>query len=278
MKFNLRFTPAFHLRKINNLLGQYKIHLEYKAVQIAVILGWQDIRGRYRRSLIGPFWITISTGVMIASIGLVFGAIFNAPMVEYLPFLAAGIIAWTFINVTINEGCTSFIDSEGIIKQLPIPLLAHVLRIIWRNSLILAHNILILPLVFLVMGKSIDPEVLIAIPGFFLVALCLTWIAFLFAMIGARYRDIPQIVASLMTVIYFLTPIIWMPSLLPDRMGAAFYQFNPFYHLIELIRAPLLGMLPSTTSWLVVLVMTVVGWGFTLLVFSRVRCRVTYWL
>jgi ABC-type polysaccharide/polyol phosphate export permease len=242
------------------------------------VLGWNDIRTRYRRSAIGPFWLTISMGVMIASIGLVFGQIFKTPMDEYLPFLAAGIILWAFITGTINEGCTSFIDAEGMIKQLPIPLFVHVLRVLWRNLLILGHNILILPLVFLVMGKGLTPSVLLVIPGLVLVLFCLSWLMLLFAILCARYRDLPQIIASLVQVVFYLTPIIWMPTLLPNRVGTTFLQLNPFYHLIELIRAPLLGGVPSLTSWLVILIISLVGWSFTLLFFNHFRYRVAYWL
>ena len=252
--------------------------INLKLISLAQILGWYDIRGRYRRSTIGPFWLTISMGVMIASIGLVFGQIFSAPMDEYLPFLAAGIILWAFITGTINEGCTGFIDAEGIIKQLPIPLFVHILRVLWRNLLILAHNILILPLVLLVMGKSLSFVAVWAVPGVLLVVVCLSWVALLFAMLCARYRDLPQIVASVFQVTFYLTPIIWMPSLLPDRVGVAFLELNPFYHLLELIRGPLLGQVPSLTSWIVVAAMAVFGWLFTLFVFSRLHKRVAYWL
>ena len=252
--------------------------LKFFAPSLVGTLGLHDIRGRYRRSVIGPFWLTISMGVMIASIGVVFGQIFNSPMDEYLPFLAAGIILWAFITGTINEGCTGFIDAEGMIKQLPIPLLVYILRVLWRNLLILAHNILILPLVFWVMGKGIGLEALLAIAGLLLVSLCLSWVSLLFAILCARYRDLAQIVASVLQVAFYITPIIWMPSLLPNRTGATFLQFNPFYHLLEVIRAPLLGVTPSLTSWLVVLLIAIVGWIFTFWVFSRFRHRVAYWL
>ena len=250
----------------------------FRHIVLARILGWHDIRGRYRRSAIGPFWLTISMGVMIACIGLVFGGIFKTPMDEYLPFLAAGIILWAFITGTINEGCTGFIDAEGIIKQLPIPLFVHILRVLWRNALILAHNILILPLVLLVMGKGLSFVALWAVPGLLVVVVCLSWITLLFAMLCARYRDLPQIVASVLQVAFYLTPIIWMPTLLPDRVGVVFLELNPVYHLLELIRGPLLGQVPSLTSWIVVAAMAVFGWLFTLFVFSRLHKRVAYWL
>lgn len=250
----------------------------FVCLQLVITLGLYDIRSRYRRSAIGPFWLTISMGVMIASVGLVFGEIFNSPMKEFLPFLAVGIILWTFITGTINEGCMGFIDAEGMIKQLSIPLFVYILRVLWRNLLIFAHNILILPLVLFAMGKGIGPEAMIAIPGLLLVALCLGWVALLSAMLCARYRDLAQIFASGLQIIFYLTPIIWMPSLLPNRMDAYFLQFNPFYHMLEIIRSPLLGSVPSIASWLVVLGIVVVGWSFTLVVYSRLRYRVVYWL
>jgi len=247
-------------------------------LSLVATLGWQDIRGRYRRSALGPFWLTISMGVMIASIGLVFGQIFKTPMDEYLPFLTIGIILWAFITDTINQGCTGFIDAEGIIKQLPIPFFVHIMRVVWRNLLILAHNILIFPLVLLIMGKGLTPMAFLVIPGLLLVVLCLSWLAFLLAMLCARYRDLPQLIASVLLVAFYLTPIMWMPTLLPDRLGVTFLQLNPFYQMLELIRAPLLGTFPSLTSWLVVLSIALVGGGLTLSVFSHLRRRVAYWL
>lgn len=250
----------------------------FSRLPLVFILGWQDIRGRYRRSAIGPFWLTISMGLMIACIGLVFGQIFSTPMKEYLPFLAVGIILWGFMTGIINEGCMAFIEAEGIIKQLPIPLFVHILRVLWRNVIILAHNILILPLVFLIMGKSLSFVALWAILGLSLVVLCLSWIALFFAILCARYRDLSQIVLSLLQVAFYLTPIMWMPSLLPNRFSVVLLDLNPFYHMLELIRAPLLGQIPELTSWAVVAAITLLGWLFVILVFSRLHKRVAYWL
>lgn len=238
----------------------------------------QELKGRYRRSVIGPFWLTISMGVLIASIGFVFGKIFRTPMEVYLPFLTVGLILWTFISGTITESCMGFIESEGIIKQLPVPLYVYILRVLWRNILILAHNSLIYPVVLLVMGKSLSLLAIWAIPGALLVLLCLSWVALLFAMLCARYRDLPQVVASILLVAFYFTPIVWMPLSLPDRVDATFLYFNPFYHLLEIIRSPLLGVMPSLTSWLVVGVITLVGWLMALFIFARLRKRVAYWL
>lgn len=249
-----------------------------KLSSLVASLGWHDIRGRYRRSAIGPFWLTISMGVMIASIGLVFGQLFKTPMADYLPHLTLGLILWTFITGAINDGCSGFIDAEVMIKQLPIPLFVHILRAIWRNLLIFIHNIAIVPVVFFVLNKGIGIEAFLIIPGLILVSVCLSWIALLFALVCTRYRDVSQIVASVLQVAFHLTPIIWMPSLLPERMAGILLQLNPFYHLIELIRAPFLGAVPGLVSYLIVLGMIILGWGLTLIVFSKLRYRVAYWL
>lgn len=241
-------------------------------------LGWQDVRQRYRRSAVGPFWLTISMGIMIATIGVVFGTIFKSPVEEFLPFLSAGLILWGFISAVITEGCTSFTSSEAIIKQLPIPLPVHIFRQIWRNAIILAHNIVILPLVFLAVQKSANWNIFIAIPGFLVLLLNLTWMALLLGIVCARYRDIPQIVTSVIQVIFYLTPIMWLPGLLPDRTSVFILNLNPFYHFLEIVRAPLLGEVPAPVHWLSSIGIAMVGWMLTLALYGRYRRRLAYWL
>ncbi len=242
------------------------------------MLGWQDVRQRYRRSALGPFWLTISMGVMIGTIGVVFGKIFKTPMAEFLPFLAAGMILWSFVSAVVTEGCTGFIGAEGIIKQLPIPLFVHILRMMWRNTLILSHNIVILPLVFLAVGKPLSLLAFLSIPGFILTAINLAWVALILGILCARYRDLPQMVASILQVVFYLTPIMWMPSLLPQRAGLYLLDLNPVFHLIEIVRAPLLGQLPSATNWVVSFALALIGWGVALAIYGRYKRRIAYWL
>jgi lipopolysaccharide transport system permease protein len=249
-----------------------------RRLHLVGMLGWQDVRQRYRRSLLGPFWLTISMGVMIATIGLVFGQIFNSPVKVFLPFLAAGMILWGFMSMVIMEGCDAFIAAEGIIKQLPIPLFVHVLRMVWRNLLILAHNIVIFPLVLLAVGRPIGWMALISIPGLLLVTANLLWLALLLGVLCARYRDLSQIVSSLLQVLYFLTPIIWMPSSLPSRAGKYLLDWNPVNHLLSIMRSPLMNELPSQSDWFTSLAICLVGWLVTLIVYGRYRRRIAFWV
>lgn len=245
---------------------------------VVKVMGGQDIRMRYKRSKMGPFWITISMAVMITTMGLVFGNLFKTNVKEFLPYLTLGLITWTFIQSCISEGCDALISSEGIIKQLPVPLHVHVMRVIWKNFLIFLHNIVIFPLVLLAVQKSISWTVILAVPGFLLLILNLTWVLMILSMICARFRDMTQIVLSIMQVIFYLTPIIWMPKLLSHSSAAVLLNLNPLYHLIDLVRSPLLGEVPMTSSYIIAAVMAVVGLSLSIAMTSRYKYRVPYWV
>ncbi len=249
-----------------------------RRLSLVGVLGWQDVRQRYRRSTLGPLWLTISMGVMIGTIGIVFGSIFKASLTEFLPSLASGIILWGFISTVINEGCSSFIASDAIIKQLPIPLFVHILRMMWRNMIMLGHNLLIFPIVLIAVGKSVHLVAFLSIAGYALLLLNLTWMALILGIVCTRYRDLAQIVASALQVLFYLTPIVWLPASLPKQASVYLLNFNPAYHLLEIVRAPLLGNMPSATSWMVSGALALVGWALALVTYGSFRRRIAYWL
>lgn len=249
-----------------------------KNFHIVKVMGGQDIRMRYKRSKMGPFWITISMAVMITTMGLVFGNLFKTNVKEFLPYLTLGLITWSFILSCVSEGCDALISSEGIIKQLPVPLHVHVMRVIWKNFIIFLHNIVIFPLVLLAVQKGISWTVLLAIPGFLLLTLNLTWLLMVLSMICARFRDMTQIVLSIMQVIFYLTPVIWMPKLLSHSAALMLLNLNPLYHLIDLVRSPLLGNVPMMSSYIIAIVMAIVGLAFSIFMTSKYKYRVPYWV
>jgi ABC-type polysaccharide/polyol phosphate export permease len=245
---------------------------------LTTTLGWQDVATRYRRSRVGAFWLTINMAVLIAALGFIFGTLFDQPMSEFLPYLAIGLIVWGFLSMVINEGCTGFVSAEGIILQVRMPLFTHVMRILWRNIIILGHNLLILPLLFLMFMKPVSPLALLAIPGFALLVFNAAWMMLILAVVCARFRDMTQIVQNVMQVLFYLTPIIWSAAHLPERAGTAMLDFNPFYHLISIVRAPLLGESPTLMNWIFSSLMMLIGWAIALPFFGHYRKRVPYWL
>jgi len=117
---------------------------------------------------------------------------------------------------------------------------------------------------------------LLVLPALLVLLLNGFWIALMLGLLSARFRDIPLVVASVVQVLFFITPIIWKPDMLPGR--APMLDLNPFHHLIEILRAPLLGQVPTLENWVAVVVITFVGWAVALWFFSAYRWRLAYWV
>jgi ABC-type polysaccharide/polyol phosphate export permease len=250
-----------------------------RELTLAWTLGWQDIRQAYRRSALGPFWITLGMAVQITTMGLVFGQIFKSDIQEYLPFLGTSIILWSFIASSLNEGALAFISSEGLIKQIKVSPWVYVLRAMFKGILSLAHNIAILPLVFLVFLRLPGPELFLVLPGFFLFVINLTWIIAVISLISTRYRDFPPIINSLTTIAFFLTPVMWSPELLGDnQLAHLLLGLNPFYHLLQIVRLPILGQTPTLENWALTSVFAVLGILFTRWLLNKFQGKIAYWL
>ncbi|MDC0398890.1 ABC transporter permease [Alphaproteobacteria bacterium] len=239
-------------------------------------LGWNDILQRYRRSILGPVWLTISMGVLIGALGLLYAKLFKVDVVEYIPFLTIGFVLWQLISGILLDGCNVFVHSEGIIKQIKLPFSLHVYRILWRNFLTLMHNSVIIVLVMIYFERDISWNSCFAMLGLFFIILNGGWFSFLIGMLCARYRDLNPTIASLVTLSFFVTPIIWNPSLIPDR--AFILVYNPFFHFVESVRAPLLGDPVSPETWWILIAITVVGWILAIPVISRMSQKLVYWL
>lgn len=258
--------------------GCLDVYRTLRQLYLPLYLARADIRQRYRRSTLGPFWITISTGIMVATIGIIFGQVFKAPMAELLPFLAAGLVIWSFISSTLTEATEVFVGAQAIIRQLPIPLFVHVLRLLAKNFYIFLHNIVIFFLVLLYFHEGLGLVSLLSILGLILLILNLSWLSLLLGIVCSRFRDLTQIVASLLQIFFYLTPIIWLPSLLPEKTSMMVLTGNPFFHLIEVVRAPLLNQVPTSLNWIFTIVFAILGWLFTIFIFNRYRSKIAYWL
>ncbi|CRK60922.1 O-antigen export system permease protein RfbD [Alloactinosynnema sp. L-07] len=265
-------------------------------------LGWQDIKQRYRRSVIGPLWITLSMAVTAAGLGLLYSQLFGTPIGTFLPYLTVGFIVWNFMLGCMTEGAETFIANEGLIKHLPAPLTVYALRTVWRLTLMFAHNLLVYAIVlaiffpdlvkdgYLLSDKGLpqpglDWTIVLSVPAFALIALNGTWVALLFGIISTRYRDIPQVIGALTQLLFFMTPIVWPVDILTKRLGeeggnwvVLLVELNPLYHFIEILRAPLIGSTQSWHHWAVVGGITIVGWALALVAMRNYRARISYWV
>ncbi|MCL2532921.1 MAG: ABC transporter permease [Nocardiaceae bacterium] len=248
-------------------------------------LGWQDIKQRYRRSVIGPFWITIATGVQATAMGILYSALLGMSIQTFLPYVTVGLIVWNLISASILEGSEVFIANEGLIKQLPSALSVHIFRLVWRQILFFAHNLLIYVIMVFAFGvwRHMSWPDLAAIPAFGLIILNALWVSIVFGIFATRYRDIAPILSSLTLLLFVLTPIFWSTDVLKEQGGqvaerARIAELNPLYHFLAIIRAPMIGADQQAYHWYIVLAFTVVGWAVALFALRKYRARVAYWV
>ncbi len=244
-------------------------------------LGWQDIKQRYRRSVLGPFWITIATGTMAVALGGLYSKLFKLELAEHLPYVTLGLIIWNLINAAIIEGADVFVANEGLIKQLPTPLSVHVYRLVWRQVLLFAHNIIIFVIIAIIFPQHWTWTSLAFIPALALIVANCVWVALVFGILAPRYRDISPLLFSLVQLLFYMTPIIWNDATLRQQGAegwAKIIEFNPLLHYVDIVRAPLLGADQELRHWIVVLVCTLVGWICAAFAMRQYRARVPYWV
>jgi ABC-type polysaccharide/polyol phosphate export permease len=239
-------------------------------------LAYQDIKVRYRGSLLGPFWITLTNLVMLAAMGAIYAALFKMEISTYIPFLMTGLLIWQFLSTVVNEGCSTFTAAQDIIQQVPLPFSIQAYRTVYRNLIVLAHNAVIIPFGLIFFGVPANWRVLEIFPA--LVVLCINglWISLLLGTVSTRFRDVPPIVANAVQVVFFITPIFWPLDAVGD--WKPLLMLSPVFAAIDVVRAPLLGEAPSPHSWTILLACTVVGGAFGLGFFVRFRERIAYWI
>jgi len=244
-------------------------------------LGWQDIKQRYRRSILGPIWITIATGTTAVAMGALYSKLFHLQLAEHLPYVTLGLIIWNLINASILEGAEVFVANEGLIKQLPAPLSVHVYRLVWRQMILFGHNIVIYVIIAIIYPKPWSWADLAVIPALALIVLNCIWVSVVFGILGTRYRDISPLLFSIVQLLFFMTPIIWNENTLRVQGAgrwAKIVELNPLLHYLDIVRAPLLGANQELRHWVVVLVLTVIGWVLATFALRQYRSRVAYWV
>ncbi|WP_420421781.1 ABC transporter permease [Simkania sp.] len=246
-----------------------------KQWRVWLLLGWLDLKLRYRRSYLGPFWITISMAVMIYSMGFVYSKLFHMNLAEYFLYISGGMLAWFLLSTTLIEMMHGFTDSQTFILQLKMPFSVYIMRVITRNFIVLGHNVLaVLPLLICFKCMPNFPLVFFALA---VIAVSMLSIGTLFAMIGARFRDVQQVIASILQVGFLLTPVMWNADMIPGRAILAVYM-NPFYYYVELLRCALLNTHPPAIVIKGCVAIALGGTALMLLVFSRLRHRIPFWL
>jgi lipopolysaccharide transport system permease protein len=239
-------------------------------------LAWYDVVLRYRRSLLGPLWLTISTGAMLLGMGPLYSMLLDIPINRFFPHLTLGIIFWGFFTSAINDGCGVFYTNAQYLKQPGFPPLALVWRCLARNLIQLAHTIILFIPVALWFDVPVTSRALLFVPGLVVVLINLQAAMITLGVLTARYRDVAQIVTSVLALLLFLTPVFWFPDVLSHR--ARFILWNPFAQLLAIVRLPLLGGLPASGTIIYMVLFTVFSVLVAAVTWAIARRRLVYWV
>jgi len=234
-----------------------------------------DIRSKYRRTLLGPWWITVTNAITALIMGLVAGRFLGADMKTYLPHFMVSMTMWNFIASALGESCYTMINAGGMIKAVDMPILIHIMRMVQRNLIIFLHNIAIIPFIWLIYPWSIGFVMLLSLVGVLLVYIFVVSTSMIISMICVRYRDVPPVVAALLQLLFFVSPIIWDPAKV--KGGAIIVALNPIAQLLALTRDPIMGIVPSLTSWAGAFGSVAVLTAAMIYIYTRYRTRVVYW-
>jgi len=244
--------------------------------RLAWALARLDLRNRYRGSVIGPFWLTLSTAAMLLGLGLLYARLLGISLQDYLPHLAVSLVVWNVIAGMVADACTTMTASEGVIRQLRVPFTVHVLRGVFRNALTAAHSLPLILVVLLLFDRMPGAEALLAVPGLALLLANAFFASLLLGMICARFRDIGPIVTNVMQLAFFMTPILWKPELLKEL--AVWLPLNPFYAVLETVRGPLVEGGGSPLAWLAAVLYTAALGVVSVAFFVRFRGRLAFWV
>jgi lipopolysaccharide transport system permease protein len=244
--------------------------------RLAWALARSDITHRYRGSVLGPFWLTLSTAVMLAALGILYAKLFRMDVTAYLPWLAVSLIVWNTISQIVADATTSLTGAEGVIRQMPLPYSVHALRVVFRNAVIAAHNLPLIGVVFAIFGVVPTWGALAAIPGFALMAVAAFAASMFLGMICARFRDIPPIVSSVMQIAFFISPVIWKPEMVGH--WEPWLPINPVFAIMETVRGPIMGTGAGVIVWTLAIAWTAALAAAAWVFFVRFRGRIAFWV
>jgi ABC-type polysaccharide/polyol phosphate export permease len=245
--------------------------------RLSHLMGLGEIRRRYARSKIGQFWLTISTGIMVAALGLVWSTLWHVPAADLVPYVAISLIVWTMITGTLGEAATLFPSNGSIFLNQGMSFSTAIYALVYRHLLIFLHNVPIIVIAVLLFSVPAGRLAPVALLGFGCLILALVWSSYLVAIACVRFRDLTQVVQNGLTVMFFITPVLWKPDQIPPD-AHYLLSLNPFAALLAVVREPLLGQLPTLYDWIAAATFSIGGSVVALPIIGYCQRRIIYWI
>jgi lipopolysaccharide transport system permease protein len=243
---------------------------------MALHFAWGDTKARYRRSMLGPLWIVLGTAIGVAGLGVLWSSLLGMDKATFIPSLTIGLVVWQFIAGCVTESTTVLVRQASIIRNIKTSFILFPVQLVIRQLITFGHNCIVILAVLLIFHQHLSATQLMALVGLLLVVGNLLWLTLLLGMLGARLRDLEQLVNAVMPMLFFLSPVIFRPSHLP--MNSKILWLNPFTYWITVIRDPLQGSLPTVQVYAVTIGMIIAGWSFALWFLNARHSRIAFWV
>jgi len=238
--------------------------------------GWIDVVWRFRRTKIGPFWHTLNLAAFVLVMGVIWSTILHQDAFQYFRYVTASMIVWGLIASFITDATSILVAGQSTALSMRFPFVAFACAHVWRSLILFAHHFVFYIAVIAFTLYSPGWSVFYAVPGLVLIVANGVWMSLLSGIVCLRWRDLIPAIASAMQIAIFVTPVFWPKDMLGPRLSFA-ADFNPLYHLVRIMRDPLLGVTPPLVSWLWVLGTLVLGSTITFWIYGKQRDRMPYW-
>ena len=238
-------------------------------------MAFRDFRDRYAGSFFGPFWLTFTTALAATGLGLLYSVLFDVPIRTHLPYVTTAWVVWEVVGGFITGGCNVFLGNAKYFNEFPMPYSLFSFKLTLMQAFTVFFRIIVLVAIVLLLSVPITPLAILSVFGFALIFWIGFWAALGLGVLNARFRDFGQLAAASLRAIFFMTPIFWAPSRLGDY--AYLVNFNPFYHFIHIVRAPILQLDGIGLSFTVVFVLAVLAPMVSIFLFGKFSHRLAYW-
>ncbi len=265
--FSLKGTAAAGLAEILAGAWQWRVwHL----------LGARDLHHRYARSRLGQFWLVLSSAIMIGAMATVWSMLSNQPVGELAPFIGTGIVIWSYFSQVLIDCTMVFVVHGNLYRNQRMNFSVSIYSVIYKNSIVLAHSLIIVVGLILIFEVPVNWYDLQIVPAFLLIWITMLWAGYVVAMICVRYRDIIQLINNWLLVLFFITPVLWKPDMLPPQYRFL-ADYNPLAQFMELLRNPLLGQPVGSSAWLNTIAIAFGGALLASPLIGHYRQRVIFW-
>jgi ABC-type polysaccharide/polyol phosphate export permease len=245
-------------------------------IKNALLLAWSETRARYKKSYLGPLWITLGNFVAILGLSVVWSSLLKEDPRSFIPSLTIGLVIWQLLSASISEASTIFIRQAHLMRSLPLPNWFYVLRALTRQTINLLHNLIIVIIVIYFFEIELFASSLLSILGIILVLANLFWMIYLLGILGARYRDIEHIINAVLPLLFFVSPVIFRADRLPPNLDIIW--LNPLSYFIEVVRSPIISSTPQTSNYYVMIAFFCLGLFFTNFIAQKKGRQLTFWV